>query len=326
MRQEFGQKQTDFNGLVYPTIYGQSKVQSTLNNDGNGVMKFETQVNALFNGKASVTNGDFEFTFIVPKDINFKYGNGKISYYAENGIIDASDSYENFQIGGRVDSANEDSNGPTVNLWMNDESFVIGGMTDQNPMIYAKVFDENGINTVGNGIGHDIVAVIDENTANSITLNDYYESELDSYQKGSVSYNLSNLAEGKHTLRLKVWDVYNNSGEGVTEFYVSNSSGFKIEHVLNYPNPFTTNTDFYFDHNAIGQQLEVRIQVFTITGKLVKTIDYIDQGESYRAGPINWNGKDDYGDRIGKGTYIYKVKVTNAFDQSVEKFEKIVIL
>ena len=323
---EFGQKQTNFNGVVYPTIYGQSKVQSTLNNDANGVMQFETQNNALFNGKASVTNGDFEFTFIVPKDINFKYGSGKISYYAENGIIDASDSYNNFQIGGRVDSANEDNIGPTVNLWMNDESFIIGGMTDQNPMIYAKVFDENGINTVGNGIGHDIVAVIDENTANSITLNDYYESELNSYQKGTVSYNLSNLSEGKHTLRLKVWDVYNNSGEGVTEFYVSNSSGFNIEHVLNYPNPFTTNTDFYFDHNAIGQQLEVRIQVFTISGKLVKTIDYIDQGESYRAGPINWNGKDDFGDRIGKGTYIYKVKVTNAFGQSVEKFEKIVIL
>ena len=199
-------------------------------------------------------------------------------------------------------------------------------MTDQNPLLLAKVFDENGINTVGNGIGHDIVAVLDENTSNTITLNDFYESDLDSYQKGTVSYNLSNLSEGKHTLRLKVWDVYNNSSEAFTEFVVSNSDGFTINHVLNYPNPFTTNTDFYFDHNAIGQKLEVRIQVFTIAGKLVKTIDHIEQSESYKSQPINWDGKDQYGDRIGKGTYIYKIKVTNGSGQTAEKFEKIVIL
>ena len=323
---EFNQKITNFNGVVYPTIYGQRKTQSTLNNDDNGVFQFETQTNALFNGQASVKNGDFEFTFIVPKDIDFKYGTGKISYYVENGVLDGAGAFEKFYIGGREGSPDADKIGPTINLWLNDETFAIGGMTDQNPLIFAKVYDESGINTVGNGIGHDIVAVIDENTANAITLNDFYKSELDSYQKGSISYKLSNLTEGKHTLRLKVWDVYNNSSEAFTEFTVSNSSGFAIEHVLNYPNPFTTNTDFYFDHNALGQQLEIRVQIFTISGKLVKTIDYTDQSESYRAGPINWDGRDDYGDRIGKGTYIYKIKVTNAFDQTVEKYEKIVIL
>jgi hypothetical protein len=323
---EFNQKVPNYNGVIYPTIYGQRKVQSTLNNDGHGVFKFETQNNPLFNGKTTVTNSEFEFSFIVPKDIDFKYGTGKVSYYAEDGKLDASGDYEEFYIGGRDGDPDADKTGPTINLWMNDESFVIGGMTDENPLIYAKVFDESGINTVGNGIGHDIVAVIDENTSNSITLNDYYESDLNSYQKGSISYKLNSLSEGKHTLRIKVWDVYNNSAEAFTEFTVSNSGDFKIEHVLNYPNPFTTNTDFYFDHNALGQELTVRVQVFTISGKLVKTIDYIDNGESYRAGPINWDGKDEYGDRIGKGTYVYRVKVTNSFDQTVEKFEKIVIL
>ena len=323
---QFGQKLENFNGVVYPTIYSQRKKQSTLNNDGHGVMVFETQNNALFNGKASVKNGNFEFSFIVPKDIDFKYGSGKISYYAENGSTDASGSDETFQIGGRDGNPDADKVGPTINLWMNDESFVMGGMTDENPMIYAKVFDENGINTVGNGIGHDIVAIIDNNTANSLNLNDYYESDLNSYQRGTISYNLNNLSEGKHTLRLKVWDVYNNSSEAEIEFYVSKSATFNIDHVLNYPNPFTTNTDFYFDHNALGQQLDVRIQIFTISGKLVKTIDHIEQSDSYRVGPINWDGRDEYGDRIGKGTYIYKVKVTNSFGQTVEKFEKIVIL
>ena len=321
------QKISNYNGIVYPTVFGQRRTQKTLNNDEkHGVLEFETQTDALFNGKASVTNGEFTFSFIVPKDIDFKYGTGKISFYAEDAKLDASGHYENFLLGGRADNPSEDNIGPTVSLWMNDESFIIGGITDENPLIYAKIFDENGINTVGSGIGHDIVAVIDENTANSLTLNDYYEADLDSYQKGSISYALNNLSEGKHTIRLKAWDVYNNSGEAYTEFVVSNSGDFKIEHVLNYPNPFTTNTDFYFDHNALGQQLTIRIQVFTVSGKLVKTIDLIEQTNTYKVGPINWDGRDDYGDRIGKGTYIYKVKVTNGFGQTVEKFEKIVIL
>ncbi|MGB0392171.1 MAG: type IX secretion system sortase PorU, partial [Salibacteraceae bacterium] len=323
---EFGQKISNFNGTIYPTIYAQKRDQNTLNNDGHGVFSFKTQENALFNGKASVSNGDFSFSFIVPKDINFKYGNGKISYYAENGSIDALGSDGKIIIGGLDGDPNSDQIGPEISLWMNDESFITGGLTDENPKILAKVFDESGINTVGNGIGHDITAVIDENTANSITLNEYYESDLDSYKKGVISYNLSNLTEGKHTLRLKVWDVFNNSSEAYTEFVVSNSSSFDITHVLNYPNPFTTNTDFYFDHNAIDQQLTVRIQIFTISGKLVKTIDHIEAPNGYRAGPINWDGRDEYGDRIGKGTYVYKIKATNSFDQTVEKFEKIVIL
>jgi hypothetical protein len=322
----FSQKIPNFNGVIYPTIYGQKKMNSTLNNDNNGVMQFETQQNALFNGKASVTNGEFQFSFIVPKDINFKYDKGKVSYYSENGVLDASGSDSTIIIGGQDGDPTADQVGPTVNLWMNDESFIVGGLTDESPKIFAKIYDESGINTVGNGIGHDIVATIDENTSNAITLNEYYESELDSYKNGSLSYQLSNLSEGKHTLRLKVWDVYNNSSEAFTEFVVSKSSGFDIEHVLNYPNPFTTNTDFYFDHNALGQQLTIRVQIFTVSGKLVKTIDHSEISEGYRAGPINWDGRDQYGDRIGKGTYIYKIKVTNSFDQSVEKFEKIVIL
>lgn len=323
---EASNKKTDYNGIIYPTIFGKRRVQQTLNNDNQGVFEFETQTNALFNGKASVNNGEFEFSFIVPKDIDFNYGFGKASFYAEDGQIDATGFDTSFVIGGRDGDPDADQVGPTINLWMNDESFVMGGVTDENPLIYAKIFDESGINTVGSGIGHDIVAVIDENTSNSITLNEYYESDIDSYQKGSVSYALNNLPEGKHTLRLKAWDVYNNSNEAYTEFTVSNSGEFQIKNVLNYPNPFTTNTDFYFEHNALGQNIDVRIQIFTVSGKLVKTIDHSELSESYRIGPINWDGRDQFGDRIGKGTYIYKVKATNGSGNTVEKFEKIVIL
>lgn len=179
---------------------------------------------------------------------------------------------------------------------------------------------------MGTGIGHDITAIIDEETSNPIILNDFYSSNLDTYKSGKVNYTLRNLSDGKHTIRLKAWDVYNNSGEGYTEFYVSNSNQLKIDHVLNYPNPFTTNTDFYFEHNALGDVLTIRIQIFTISGKLVKTIDNIQNTENNRSNPIPWNGLDEYNDRLATGTYIYKLIVTNSRGQKAEKFEKIVIL
>lgn len=321
-----GTKLTNFNGVVYPTVFNSEKDVVTLNNDGTGSFNYSVFENIIFRGRASVTNGEFSFSFVVPKDISIDYGTGRISYYADNSITDAAGFYEDFLIGGRDEFAAEDNQGPEVQLWMNDETFVMGGITDQNPAIYSKVFDENGINTVGTGIGHDIQATLNEESANAIVLNDFYESDMDSYQSGTIRYPLSDLPNGKHTLKLRVWDVYNNPSEAYTEFIVADNSDLAIEHVLNYPNPFTTNTSFYFEHNAPGQNLEVRIEVFTVSGKLVKIIDGIHGGEGYRVGPVNWDGRDDFGDRIGRGTYIYRVKVKTPTGKSVEEYEKLVIL
>lgn len=323
---DYGQKQENFNGIVYPVIYDQRRQITTLDNDNEGPFQFQDRTGIIFNGKAGVKNGEFEFSFVVPKDINFDFGTAKISYYTDDRRIDGNGHDLTMVIGGIDENAKEDNTPPDVQLWMNDENFVSGGITDESPSLYSRVFDESGINTVGSGIGHDITAVLDENTANPIILNDFYESDLDSYQSGTIKYPFSNLDEGRHTLSLKVWDVYNNSAEAYTEFVVAGSEELAIEHLLNYPNPFTTKTSFFFEHNAPGQSLEVRIQVFTVSGKLVKTIDGIHASDGFRTGPIDWNGRDDYGDAIGKGVYVYKVKVTAPSGESVDKFEKLVIL
>ena len=231
-----------------------------------------------------------------------------------------------FEIGGKAANVAEDNIGPTIDLFLNDSTFIKGGMTDEQPVLIANVFDENGINTVGNGIGHDIVAVLDQNSANAIVLNDYYESDLDTYKSGKIKYPFSSLSEGKHTLTLKVWDVYNNSGTAETEFVVANDANIAIDHVLNYPNPFTTNTGFFFEHNAPGQELEVTIQIFSVSGKLVKIIENNVVADGYRIGPIRWDGRDEFGDKIGKGIYVYKVKVTSPNSGSTEQIEKLVIL
>jgi hypothetical protein len=273
-----------------------------------------------------VTKGKFSFTFIVPRDIAYKYGPGKISYYGQNGELDANGFDESFIVGGFDDNYQDDDKGPDIELYMNDENFSFGGMTDENPLLLAFLSDSSGINTVGNGIGHDIVAILDGDTEKSEVLNDYYEADLDTYQSGTVRYPFSDLSDGTHTLNLKAWDVNNNSAEDYTEFVVASSAELALEHVLNYPNPFTTSTDFYFEHNKPDQMLEVLIQIFTVSGKLIKTISGNMISNGFKVGPINWDGRDDFGDRIGRGVYIYRLSVKTELGDTADELEKLVIL
>lgn len=316
-----------FNGVVYPTVFDKPKAQQTLGNDsGSPVYTFETQTNKVYTGKASVTNGMFEFSFIVPKDINYSVDYGKISYYAENGTTDAFGYDTSFLLGGLNANGLADNIVPTIDLYINDENFVSGGITDETPILIADLFDESGINTVGNGVGHDLIAVLDGETGNPIVLNDFYTSDLDSYQSGKIRYNFASLDPGPHTLSLKVWDVNNNSAEVSIEFVVEKQENFVLDHVLNYPNPFTTHTDFYFEHNQACCQLDVQIQVLTVAGSLVKTINTTVLAEGFRSEGIPWDGLDDFGDQLAKGVYVYRMRVRNPDGEIAEKLEKLVIL
>ncbi|MCB0569043.1 MAG: type IX secretion system sortase PorU [Phaeodactylibacter sp.] len=324
-----------FNGIIYPTIFDKAQQVATLGQGSNKVYNYRIQKNVLFRGRASVTNGRFRFTFVVPRDINYQYGFGKISYYASDGatLEDAAGSYENIIIGGTDPNALADDTGPKVEVYMNTEDFVFGGITNANPTLLAVLEDDNGINVVGNSIGHDLEGVLNGNTQNTYLLNDFYESELDDYTRGKVRYPLSSLPEGRHTIRVKAWDVANNSAEGYTEFVVAASEEVALEHVLNYPNPFTGHTCFQFDHNLANQELEVMVQVFTISGRLVKTIqaNIFSDGALRRDDCIEWDGRDDYGGQLGRGVYLYKVKVRaanvgNTVLSGESEFEKLVIL
>lgn len=326
-----GSTLTSFNGVVYPTIYDKTSEIHTLVNDysGNDVSdpgQFNLRKNILYKGKASVTNGLFTCSFIVPKDIAYQYGSGRISYYAHNGADDANGYDEKLTIGGASAVGLSDDKGPQIKLYMNDDKFAFGGMTNASPNIYAVLEDSSGINTVGNGIGHDITATLDGSPNKLYVLNDYYESELDNFRKGKVIYPLSSLSEGLHTLSFKAWDINNNSAEAYTEFVVSESAGLALDHVLNYPNPFTTHTSFFFEHNKAGSGMKVQIQVYTVSGKLVKTLDTYLTNEGFRNTSLEWDGKDEFGDQLAKGVYLYKLKVRTDDGETAQKMERLVIL
>ena len=324
---KFGNKLTSFNGVVYPTVFDKEIKLTTLGNDPTSqIDTFKIQKNIIYRGKSVVTNGDFTFTFLVPKDISYSFGKGKISYYAHTGVHDANGYCDNIIIGGSDANAIADNKGPEIKLFLNDDKFVSGGTTNEAPKIYALLTDSSGINTVGNGIGHDLVGVIDAKSGNPIILNDYYVANLNTYQSGKIRYAFNELAEGKHTLSLKVWDVQNNSSTAYTDFIVAKEANLALSHILNYPNPFTTKTKFFIEHNQCCTSLKVLIQVYTISGKVVKSINQTINNQGFRFDGIEWDGKDDFGDKLARGVYIYRVSVTDGNNKKAEKIEKLVIL
>jgi hypothetical protein len=318
-----------YSGIVYPTVYDKIKIRSTLSNDGaleSPLRSFDVQNNIIYKGKSTVSGGKFTFSFVVPKDIDYAFGKSKISYYSENGVTDKTGYDTTIVIGGIDPNGIQDDIGPEIELYMNDENFANGGLTDTKPLFIAKVTDENGVNTSGNGIGHDITLIIDGNTASPIILNNYYEADLDTYKSGEVNFQFIDLEEGQHQLEFKIWDVNNNSSEATLDFIVVKKENITISHLLNYPNPFTTRTEFFFEHNQVFNNLEAKIDIFTVSGKLVKTIFQNVNTFAFRSEGIPWDGRDEYGDKLARGVYVYRLSIETPDGEKANKIEKLVIL
>ncbi len=314
---------TDFNGELQPTVFDKPvrSVTKTVN------FPFFQQKTVLFNGRVSVINGEFEFKFVVPLDINYRPGNGKISLYAFDNRKEGIGCSNEIIICCTDSTAGLNTTPPTVRLVMNAEPWADGGLTDANPLLIAYVADDQGINTTGVGVGRELTGILNGQTSNPYILNDYYQTERDSYNKGVIRYRLNNLPVGEHTIRVKVWDVSNNSGTGETRFLVSDNAKLAIENILNYPNPFTTRTRFLFSHNKPGEVFDLNLNIFTVTGKLVKSFrgTYTLDGNIFDQ--IEWDGLDEYGDRIGRGVYLYKLEIKMVrTGEQISKYEKLVLL
>lgn len=336
VRNENDQLLSNYSGDLAVQFFDKPINRSTLGNDGitdaNGliIMNFVTLGETIFRGNATVVNGQFEFSFVVPQDIRIPVGAGKISFYAKKEgatLEDQTGVDMSVQVGGVNSSAPVDTTPPTLRLHMNDESFISGGITNCAPVLLAFLTDANGINTAS-GIGHDLVAILDGNESNPYVLNEYYETENNDFTNGSIRFPFRDLTPGLHTLLVKAWDVYNNLITAEIQFNaVCSDDGLRIEKVLNYPNPFVSYTEFWFNHNMPFEPLEVQVQILTVSGKLVKTIQQQVLTDGFLSRSVIWDGKDDFGDKIGKGVYVYKLTVKSvATGKSVDKYEKLVIL
>lgn len=326
VRDDGGSVLTNFNGTVFPTVYDKASEIQTLGNTGGSITTFEFRKNIIYRGKVVVTNGHFQFTFMVPKDIAYQYGPGKISYYARSGDTDASGYDMSLVVGGYNNGALMDDVGPEIDLFMNDMSFKDGGITNQNPHLVAVIQDTSGINTVGNGIGHDITAILDENTQDAKILNDYYVSDENTFRSGVIKYPYYSLSEGKHTITVKAWDVYNNSSEASISFNVIPASDFVLQNLINYPNPVYDQTTFAFEYNQTGSYMDVEIKIYSMMGDLVKTIQQEVYTEGFRSATIQWDGSGDGGARLYSGTYAYTVKITFPDGVTLRQSSKLVVI
>ena len=310
VRNATGLLANDFSGTVFPTVYDKSSEIWTKANQQQGPpVQFFLRKNPVYKGKVNVVNGKFSYTFIVPRDIAYQYGVGKISYYARSPETDANGYGDNIQIGGYNSQASQDTHGPRVTLFLNDRNFISGGITNQDPVLLADVSDSSGVNTVGNGIGHDITAVIDQKTTYPLILNDYYVSDLDTYKSGTINYPLSGLTDGPHQLTMKVWDIYNNSTDATIDFIVVSAAQFAFQHLFNYPNPMKDHTTFTWETNQVDQPVEMEIRIFTLSGSLVKTLHQSFYPQGYRETSVQWDGTQDDGRKISSGLYVYQAQM-----------------
>jgi hypothetical protein len=321
-----GNLMNTFSGVVSPVVYDKYSKIKTLANDGGQSITFLLRNNILFNGKTMAKNGRFRFSFIVPRDIDYSYGQGKISYYANDDKEDMTGYFSDIIAGGFSNILPIDNEGPEIKLFMNDTLFRNGGLTDSNPKLLAIIDDNGGINTTGSGIGHDLTGYLDNEPKRSFVLNSYFENDFDNYKRGRIDYNLSGLTEGHHSLTVKAWDIFNNSSEKTILFQVLKGEKFLIKDLINYPNPFFGETSISLQHNRPDIELNVIINIFSIDGRIIRIINTRVTPTGYTLPPVIWDGKDEGGRRAGRGMYPYSVTITTKNGETVKASGRFIIL
>jgi len=316
----------NFNGTILPVVFDKASSVKTLANDGGLSMTFDLTNNILFSGKTSAANGKFRFTFIVPRDIDYSFGQGRISYYASSADKDMTGYYTEIVVGGFASVTGTDKKGPEIKLFMNDTLFRNGGITDANPRILALIKDEGGINTTGAGIGHDLIAYIDNDPKSSVILNNYFINDQNSYISGKVAYDLSDIPQGDHTLTLKAWDNFNNSSQQTIKFIVEPEGEFILKDLISYPNPVVSETRISAGHNRPDEEIEIILTILDMSGRVIRVIKEETFTTGYQLPPLTWDGRTDGGRRAGKGIYIYSLRVSTRDGEEAKGTGRIIIL
>ncbi len=319
-------KLINYDGIVEVTVFDKKSTEETVERKGRKY-SYEVRKSLIFKGNATVSDGDFVVEFVIPKNISYQYETGKISLYAQNedNLEDGNGAKTDFIIGGTEKNVTPDNNAPTIKLYMEDSTFISGGYVKSNTLLLAKLFDENGINISNNGLGQDIIATLDGEK--TFVVNAFYQTSLDSYQEGWVSFPISNLAEGKHTITLKAWDTFNNSGETSIDFNVAGDGEIVFGKIYNFPNPVRGNTVFHIEHNMAGEELAVSVQIFSMKGEMVNALNYSYKNSPAIINDIVWDGSGAGGAQLYNGIYVYKIVLTSKSDGTKnQQYQKLIII
>lgn len=317
---------TDFNGYVYPRVYDKAGVVKTRANDPQSKsVAFSAWTNPIYDGKVKVEQGRFAFDFIVPRDIELGHGKGRISYYAENGQVDANGSEEGIVVGGLGGKAKNDGEGPAIQAFLDNENFTNGGQVGVSPLLLVRLSDASGIHISGVGIGHDISAVVDGNSRETIVLNEYFEAVYGTGHQGIIRFRLPEMQEGSHSIVIRAWDVFNNSSTYTLRFVVVRQKEILILGFSNFPNPFSSATSFSvgLDGPLVGSALQLNIT--DLNGRRIRTIARTINDAAVRSFTIDWDGKDESGKRLQRGVYIAQLVARSREGKESRKLRKLII-
>ena len=315
---------SDFNGEVEITIYDKMQVITTRDNDDQTEdavkVDYNDYPNTIFTGSTKVKDGKFRYTFMVPKDIRYNYGNGRIVYYAHDNTYneDAVGHFEDFIVGGTGSVVAVDTVGPEMEIYLNSPAFTDGGKTYATPRFFAELYDKNGINTAGAGIGHDLMLIVDNDPKQTYSINEYFTSENGSYQKGMVSYLMDALPDGAHSLSFRAWDLMNNSTTKSLNFVVESSLEPSIYSVVSYPNPVqqsgVMNLTVLYDQP--DELLTTEVYVYNLSGQIIWSKTQ-NNPENIQLNLSELN--------MLPGVYMYSVKIKSATSKYATCSGKIIV-
>ena len=321
----------DFNGIVSLTVKDvEQTVTCQLNNMGDDgaetAFSFKDRPATIYNGQDSVRNGRFSLTFVVPRDISYSEGTGRMTAYAVDNSrqLSVQGSTESFSLIS-ADVASNDGIGPSIYCYLNSTSFQNGGKVNTTPYFFAQLTDKDGINASGNGVGHDLQLVIDGNPSMTYTLNDYFQYDFGDYTSGTVGYSLPTLSEGEHKLTFRAWDVHNNSSVAELAFTVVRGLEPNCYSVECTKNPARISTSFVINHDRTGSEMDIVLEVFDTSGRLLwaKQETGVSTDNTYT---LDWDLTTSSGSRLQTGVYLYRVLVSSDGSSKASKAQKLIIL
>ena len=324
-----GQTDEHFNGEMTATVRDAAEEIVCRQNDtseAETAFTYTDRNKTLFQGSNNVSQGKFSFSFVVPRDISYADATGLINVYAVNETkdIEANGNTDRIIFGGSG-SESTDHEGPTVFCYLNSSSFTDGGTVNPTPYFFAEISDPSGINSTGNGIGHDLQLIIDGQLAYTYTLNDYFQYDFGTYTKGTVGFSIPELSEGPHRLQFRAWDVLNNSTLSELTFNVSKSASPNFFDVECTHNPASTTTGIRIIHDRIGTNMDIILDVFDMAGHHLW--QHQEHGTPYdNTYTINWDLCVDGGRRLHTGVYLYRVRISSKGSSQTSKAKKIIII
>lgn len=323
----FGTPKNNYSGTLVYEVFDKEQTIKSLGNDGYAPFTFNAYTNILFRGKADINNGRFSTQFIIPKDIYYYEGSGKISLYCTDSVTDGFGIANNIPIFGTNLSAPSDNEGPKIQIFMNDTLFSSGQATHENPRLFVRISDPSGINISSSAIGHDITVILDNGKTDQVlTLNDFYIADNNTFASGSLEFPFTHLPPGNYTLTVRAWDTYNNFSEEVLYFKVISQEHISITSLYNYPNPFFNETTFRFSHNQADKEISILIRIYTMQGNLIKTLQKETFASGFTDESLYWDGYTDYGNQIPKGIYPYTLTITTEDGVTAISSQKIIVL